>query len=607
MTADNLTFDISEKPFGADEEATRSSEQPARPDTIELADGVTAAVTVERDEAPATRALPKQLRNGTYTIYAIQGSEVKGTLAFTVENGQIKKQLSLMRLPAGTYDICCMNQNVRYTQATKTFAMNIGNAGKELFGIIKDCNISGDSQKIPISIMRHSARIRTKITALMDFPTDVRTNLRSYTNAAPANIVYNIATRSYEASGLTTIVPLPGNETDYTPIADMNELVVGTLKAMVANKFQYVLEGTNPSNLWMQILNGGILYGKSMKNFPAVKINSTAQQFLGNHSYTIHVRLIPNFRYLFHDCTIDYLRNKGTRIPVALRINDHIGIALTDAVPKEHPDKYTPRWPIDATSQSELDNNSLLYSWCTGHATDRYYYDGKPDWVTNQANDEGALTWQQAIAMQKSGYHWTWDPAGTNLYIGFTGSYSTAKVKANHYDYYPAFHWTDCHRVTVRDACINAGKTDLSHKHFNQQGWWFLPSVNEWVVFLTAIGHCGNFQEDLSRKHEITKPGYYQDRIFTFYASQASAHYYANIINYALTVAGGTPLWDNGGNGFRYFTSTESWGTGTLKSPMAYSLTTDANGRVFLNIENKFVALPYVTGNRVRVRAFVTL
>lgn len=94
-----------------------------------------------------------------------------------------------MRLPAGTYDICCMNQNVRYTQATKTFAMNIGNAGKELFGIIKDCNISGDSQKIPISIMRHNARIRTKITALMDFPTDVRTNLRSYTNAAPANIV----------------------------------------------------------------------------------------------------------------------------------------------------------------------------------------------------------------------------------------------------------------------------------------------------------------------------------------------------------------------------------------------------------------------------------
>ena len=77
-----------------DEEATRSSEQPARPDTIELADGVTAAVTVECDEAPATRALPKQLRNGTYTIYAIQGSEVKGTLAFTVENGQIKKQLS---------------------------------------------------------------------------------------------------------------------------------------------------------------------------------------------------------------------------------------------------------------------------------------------------------------------------------------------------------------------------------------------------------------------------------------------------------------------------------------------------------------------------------
>ena len=606
VTTGDLTFDISEKPFGADiEEGTRTPEPPVNPDTVEIADNVAAEVIIEHDHIPATRALPKQLRNGTYTIYAIQGGAIKGTLAFTVENGQIKTQLNHMRLPAGTYDICCMNDKVRYyASPINSFGMNHQRAGQELFGVIQNYYISGASQKIPISIMRHSARIRTKITAMMDFPTNVRTKLYSTVNTMPENILYNWVSRIYEISGYGKVNSTA--TTDYTPIADMTDPKAGTLKAMVANQFQYVMKGTKPSDLLLQITDGGYLYGRAMNTFAPVKISSTTQQFEFNKSYTIHVRLIPNFRYLFHDGSIDYLRNKGTRIPVALRINDYIGIALTDAAPKEHSNTYTPRWPINVAPQPGEENPSFS-SWCTGKAEDRYYYDGKPDWMANRANDEGAMSWQQAITMQKSGYHWTWDPAGTNLYSGFTGSYSTAKVKANHYDYYPAFHWTDCHRDAVRAACVNAGKTDLSHKHFNQQGWWFLPSANEWVVFLTAIGNCGNFQQDFSRKHEITKPNYWQDRIFTLYVSQASAHYYANIINYALTVAGGTPLWDSSGNGFRYFTSTESWSTGTLQSPMAYSVTTDANGRVFLNLENKFVFWTYMTQNRVRVRAFVSL
>ena len=191
VTTGDLTFDISEKPFGADiEEGTRTPEPPVNPDTVEIADNVAAEVVIERDHIPATRALPKQLRNGTYTIYAIQGGAIKGTLAFTVENGQIKTQLNHMRLPAGTYDICCMNDKVRYyASPINSFGMNHQRAGQELFGVIQNYYISGASQKIPISIMRHSARIRTKITAMMDFPTNVRTKLYSTVNTMPENIL----------------------------------------------------------------------------------------------------------------------------------------------------------------------------------------------------------------------------------------------------------------------------------------------------------------------------------------------------------------------------------------------------------------------------------
>ena len=72
------------------------------------------------------------------------------------------------------------------------------------------------------------------------------------------------------------------------------------------------------------------------------KLQNGTYRLYANGSYVLRMRLVPNHRYLFHDGTIDYMRNKGTRIPVALRINDYIGIALSDAAPKKDPNDYTP-------------------------------------------------------------------------------------------------------------------------------------------------------------------------------------------------------------------------------------------------------------------------
>ena len=56
----------------------------------------------------------------------------------------------------------------------------------------------------------------------------------------------------------------------------------------------------------------------------------------------------------------------------------------------------------------------------------------------------------------------------------------------------------------------------------------FLPSSNEWYVFLTVIGNCRNFQEDRSRKKERSYPGLFGIyKIIPSYESHASAQYYA--------------------------------------------------------------------------------
>ena len=52
-----------------------------------------------------------------------------------------------------------------------------------------------------------------------------------------------------------------------------------------------------------------------------------------NATYLLNVKLIKVFKYVFDDGTVGFLRNKGTRKPIALVISetDRSAIALHDA------------------------------------------------------------------------------------------------------------------------------------------------------------------------------------------------------------------------------------------------------------------------------------
>ncbi|WP_315349723.1 hypothetical protein [Hoylesella saccharolytica] len=529
VKAGDLTFVISEKPFDADIDTdTRAYEPPMVTDTIELADGVEAEITIERDKPAAGTRGPtpqiKHLPDGHYHIFAYQGGVRKGWLHFIVQGGKLNAWGKMM-LPAGHYDLCCFNTKVTYPTDFSWFGMNIGNAGQELFGVAKNVYIGGPGYQVPISIGHHSARIRTKLIAMMDIPTDVRTKLYSKPNAAPENIVYRPATGNFETSGTTTINTV--NTTAYTAAADVNVPGVGTMKTMLANDYQYVMAGTKPSDLIMHITNGGKLYTKLMYNFSHIGINSATQQFLSNRSYTISVKLLPNFKYVFQDGSRGYLRDKGNRIPVALVLTDHLGVALSDAAPPDYPLDFIPHWEEDKQPYDTEHDWYGLFSRTWVNNDPRYYM---------QDNESlPGKYWTDVLTQHTDGAFYTWNPDGSSGYRDGYKKTGNARIKGNNITDFPAFYWSDLHRKSLIKRFSDAGVT--YYAPLFQQGQWFLPSVRQWLYVLDQVG-MGN--HDAFVQPDIT------DQLM--YTSC-----YSNIINYAFTNAAGTPPLDT----YHYWTCVE--------------------------------------------------
>ena len=581
----NLTFAISEKPFDADLDTdTRAYEPPTVTDTVELADGVEAEITIERDKpASGTRGPTpeiKHLRDGHYHIFAYQGGVRKGWLHFIVQGGQLNAWGKMMLEP-GTYDLCCFNTKVTYPTDFSWFGMNIGNAGQELFGVAKNVYIGGLDYKIPISIGHHSARIRTKLIAMMDIPTDVRTKLYSKPNAAPENIVYRPATGNYETSGATTINTV--NTTAYTAAADVNVPGVGTMKTMLANDYQYVMAGTKPSDLIMHITNGGKLYTKLMYSFSHIGINSSTQQFLSNRSYTISVKLLPNFKYVFQDGSRGYLRDKGNRIPVALVLTDHLGVALSDAAPPNHPTYFIPHWDEDYQPGLGSDGGT---SGMTGMWS-RTYRDATHKYFVQDNGTIPSIDWRYAITDHTDGAFHTWDPHGSSgLRAGYVKLTGNARIKGNNILDFPAFYWSDLHRKSLIKKFNDAGVS--YYAPLFQQGQWFLPSVRQWLYVLDQIG--------MGDHNAFVEPSGTDQIVHT--------SCYSNIIKYAFNKAGGTPPLDT----YHYWTCVEWDNTGLgngLDCDFAYViiLNSGANNRFTFRADRK--GCKGADAQFYRVRSFV--
>lgn len=597
VKAGNLTFNISEMPFGADtEEETRTAQEPALTDTVELCEGVEAEIILERDSLPATRAVKQGMSDGNYRVFAYQNGVSKGMFTFIVSGGNVTFAGHLT-LPPGVYSFYCCNEHVGVDN--NKFTIPHSNVGGALIGFAKNVYVGGsDDQHISFAMTHVGGRIRTKVSALISLPGDMRSRLGIAQGKQSYDMTYNLATDQYQYANASP-TPLPFPELGYTPTADVHDAVLNiNLSTAMSNDYTYFVSHTPLNEIVIRFLNGSRLYNKPMNTFAARKLSSGTGMIEVNKSYILYIKLVPNFKYVFEDGYRRYLRDRGNHLPVALAFSDHLGIALKDAHPVGYPNelcpspsipiKIGPGWKLLSWTATQGSRNATE----TGHAISPFR-NNKPEFPFS--------SWSEALSNGRSGRDWTWNPNCTGD-LKYSGAISTSyltpaeKVKGNGQQVtptyfqilFPAFYWAGQYPLVKRQEGQAAGLGNLSGL---AQELWFLPSANEWYKFLQAIGSCGSFVPVTPATQK----------------THGVANYNAAIINYALKKAGGTPLWDYAGSGYYYWTSSEFdvFPNNATWSFEAFTITPNADNHVFIYAQRKYMDDTDLA-SKLRVRAFVS-
>lgn len=586
----NVSLSLSETPFGADTgEGSRVQELQSKIDTIDLCDGVMAEVTLEREKLPATRTIRRILPDGNYHIFVYQGTTWQW-MKFTMQSGKMISHTGKIQVEPGVYDIYCCNEAVTFHSTTHQFEVLLKHAGLELFGFRRGVTIGGYQDKVAINLTRLSARVKTRVSAMTDFVPGFATTLLTTANI-PGGMVYDTPSGNFIPN---IPQPLPERTDSYVAAPDVAPNLpvyqkYGVLKSVVSSDYRYVFMGTSASSFQIKFQGNSLLYNVELFRFGTHPIQTSVGSLANGASYIFHVRLLPHFKYLYQDGTIDYIKNKGNRLPVALVLSDHLGIALHDAAPVDAPNDFTPiyTWPgMDIINPGRWSD--------TEDAGQRI----RTDWAipARYDNDITFTSWQEAIGYTaKNGQYWTWNPAGTRA----TKYTSANTIKGNSRNNYPAFWWSDQYRATMLKRCQDAGLT-YDNALLGVKGRWFLPSLNDWMWFLEKPG-MSTYAKLVEFEKQI-KP---TDPVMKF----ANGPYYSQVVRLAFTDAGGTPPFKSATEGYHYWTSSEFYNpafpiTFHLDVRFAFVVTPDPINRFYISPESKRNG-PDVTPD-VRVRSFVS-
>ena len=515
------------------------------------------------------------MSDGNYRVFAYQNGVSKGMFTFIVSGGNVTFAGHLT-LPPGVYSFYCCNEHVGVDN--NKFTIPHSNVGGALIGFAQNVYVGGsDDKHISFAMTHVGGRIRTKVSALMPLPGDMRSQLGIAPGMQSYDMTYDLVTDQYQYTKASP-TPLPFPQLGYTPTADVYDAAL-KFKTSMCNDYTYFISHMPLNEIVIRFTNGSQLYRKAMNTFVARKLSTGSAKIDVNKSYTLNIKFIPSFRYLFHDGSVDYLRNKGGRIPIALVIADHMGMALTDAAPPNYPTHFVPS--TDEADQPRPGNEKIWSLWSnTNEYNTRLFA---------QDNSDRTSWWKLVFTQHIDGAFYTWDPAGStgNRCCGFRPDEGAQKIKGNRIDKFPAFYWSDLHRKSLikrfQDAGIAYNTTTLA------QGKWFLPTVFQWMYVLEGIG-MGNHDA-------FIKPSEAQSAYTTSHNQ---------IINYALTKAGGTPLWNNVGAGYHYWTSVE-WdnydGYSSFYCDFAYTVVVNNDEFFYFGAEPKGCAAR--DAEKYRVRSFV--
>ena len=439
---------LSMQDFNAEREITRAVQAPTDTQVVDLDNGMTAEISVERGrkrKTAATRA--SDILNGHFNLYALNpitnqrvGNLLKGTVkttytwistptpgfpwghqesttTFTPDAG-----LSLMLAP-GTYKFVCYNDAVEDDGTNLTIKNGVNNP---LIGSTT-ATIPANSIEYKVDIeMKHPAvKCLVSVKNLIGYgePTAGFVNMKGRLTATTTKAI------QYSAD-LTSKTVIPGTDILEFPFWDYN--------TSENNTYLYVLPGDG-TDMKLEFYNGTCYY----KSVGTLKTSlAKLGTMSANDNYKLNIKINPSYEYLFNDGTTGYLRDKGTRTPIGIVVRRKTAGEKGLAVALN----------LASTSSVRPFSVSLISGvW--------YYY----------VNKRAFSTLTDAFT-DMDGYAYTWD-ANTS---------SNNEVKASS-DKYPAFKLAANYNPGVSTSGI---------------GQWFLPSLGQIKLMMATIGFSRKSQSN---------------------------------------------------------------------------------------------------------------
>lgn len=466
---------INVEPYGATSSAakSRAAVTPAamKPDTVLLANGMRAVVSMEED-APETQAATRAtMDDGHYTIFALDpatGDRITGTkkqLTGTVTGGVFQSDAgSEMILDPGTYKFVCINDAVTDHGTWLEVSTGVGTMVGVVPGVFPTASdaqigtstetIDGDDWQVTFLMKHQNARFRLRLVAYTN-------QLENVVGALATGGQYPV-TFKYALDGSTPVVTEKTLPYGYT-IAKLtlpNTPAESNATYVKANNFysnyMYVMPGGDDVE---PLLGEGKAYGKSFNPAAPTQVGGLGfpSKTQRNHSYTITYRLLPEALYLFQDGSCGALTEKGSRTPIAAVVTektateDGLAIALKD----------------------DYGAGLSVLPWGVRNGT------------TQQYNNVVKATVADVIA-DMDGYKYTWEAAGSH--DGVTVKANDPTMEA----FYKAANHTSPAPIT-----FGGGK----------RGKWFLPSLGQWVLALKALGKTTTLPTDLVSSGSSTTKG----------------------------------------------------------------------------------------------------
>ena len=486
-----VSFTLTEPDFGEEVvmEGRKINSMPNPTDTTDLGDGVLGEVSVTRDRGAlrvpalsrsaahiATRATTP-LSSGRYTVLAFDAAgTLKGQINATVASGKFANR-DVMELDPGTYTFVCLNDKVDYSGGV--ISVSKANAATARIGRTV-MTISEPIARVPFVMNHVGLRVRVGLEAMVNIP-KLKAMIVDNSGKTPTVTKYDPITGTYTTIETGTLAETP----DQFPATNQN--FFQETYTSKTSTYHYLLPSESTA-IQLKFTEGNKIYHKDLVGRTLTSYNGTTLE--ANGTYLLNVKLTKVFKYLFNDGSVDFLRNKGTRTPIALVISetDRSAIALHDAN-NGNPDIWTANRNVynnpvsERTSQKDQISETSLGEHFTWEAS------GSLDGVTIKANEPTncpafyhAAHYNPSVAVTNLkrwylGANTDWK--NLYLYVGFG-----TDTEVNAYSSYRAWYYH-----VVNKAFADAGGSSPIPSTSNLKDYW---SSTYYSDFNTGIARAFN-------------------------------------------------------------------------------------------------------------------